>query len=76
MASELKKYSIVKLYCNTLERTVYPVVPTNWLNEEQECFYPENLKLTKNLESQVRKCLDPDSLWPTFPVIVLSSCGT
>lgn len=71
----LKKYCVVKIFSNEINKTVYPVVPSKWINDESECFFPESLKITSSIEKKVEKCYDHDALWPTFPIIVMTTTG-
>lgn len=74
-ANYVKRFMVVKLYCHDKNNTIYPVVPSNWVNEELECVFPDNLKVTAAIEKRVEKGGEPDNLWPTFPVEIVSTTG-
>lgn len=56
------------LYDNTVE-----VVPDNWLNDKV-CCWPTGISESRR-NKLVKKCAEPDEVWPKYQVVIKYSTG-
>ncbi len=80
MADEIEKfrsekYCIVKIFSAELDKTVYPAVPSLWVNDESECFFPSDLKIDRKVKKAIEKCQPSLPGWHLFPAKILTSSG-